>query len=229
MANEKPSPTSVKISKRHLAQRRAKKITLRELAETYGVSTTTIWLELKRQGFPTGKPRGRSADREKHEEVLRLAAKGLSLHHIGKQLGLSAEGVRRVLARYGRPTSSLVFWCSRCGAQLTTGKRTKVNPHALCLSCLQKEPNTSLAMRVRSLRLAAHLTQEELAALSGLSSPTIWKIEQEGWKPAVESIAKVAKALKVNLATLLESATLPNWGDMENRVEDVSRKDSENH
>jgi DNA-binding XRE family transcriptional regulator len=205
MASEKTKTASLRISRKHLAQRRAGKITLRELSEHYGVSTTTIWLELKRRGFPIGKPRGRAPDQEKHREVLRLAAKAWSLHQIGRHLGLSAEGVRKVLARHGRPTASLVFPCARCGAHLTTGKRTKVNPHALCLSCLKKELNASLAQRVRSLRLAANLTQEELAARSGLSPPTIWKIEQEGWQPAEASIAKVAKALNVSITALLEA------------------------
>jgi hypothetical protein len=69
----------MKIPRRLLEQRRARTITRREMATACGVSIWQVWRELKRLGFPTGHPWGRTSDPAKVQEVLELAGRGLGL------------------------------------------------------------------------------------------------------------------------------------------------------
>ena len=66
--------------------------------------------------------------------------------------------------------------------------------------------NEKIAARVRHLRKAQGCPQETLAERSGLSIPTVSRIERGGQAPTVESLAAIAKALDAPLASLFEFA-----------------------
>ena len=51
-------PKRCRIPQRLLERRRAGKVTLREMALACGVSISVVWRELKRLGFPIGRPGG---------------------------------------------------------------------------------------------------------------------------------------------------------------------------
>ena len=52
--------------------------------------------------------------------------------------------------------------------------------------------------KIRKVRKAAHLTQKELAKLSGIAEITIRKYENNERNPKKEQIEKIAKALNMN-------------------------------
>lgn len=60
-----------------------------------------------------------------------------------------------------------------------------------------------LAEKVRELRLAAGMTQEDLAAASGLTRPTIQNIER-GRRVYRTTVRLVAEALETTVAELTE-------------------------
>jgi DNA-binding XRE family transcriptional regulator len=62
---------------------------------------------------------------------------------------------------------------------------------------------SQLATNVRRLRMAAGLTQTELAKLSGMNRSHLCRLEGGGRKPTVDTLARLAKALKVAPGSLL--------------------------
>jgi DNA-binding XRE family transcriptional regulator len=61
-------------------------------------------------------------------------------------------------------------------------------------------------MRVRQARLKAGLTQEGLAQLAGVTTQTIWRIENEAtFNHHIQTLRLIAKALSLNLSRLLNS------------------------
>ncbi|MGW3545658.1 helix-turn-helix domain-containing protein [Nocardia niigatensis] len=62
----------------------------------------------------------------------------------------------------------------------------------------------NLARRLREYRVAKFLTQEELADLSGVSRPTIARIESGTAKPRPRTVRKLAAALGIEPGNLVE-------------------------
>lgn len=60
-----------------------------------------------------------------------------------------------------------------------------------------------IAENVRKARLGAGFTQLELAKKSGLSTNYISRIERADVSPTVETLEKLAKALKLNSSDIL--------------------------
>ncbi|MES2318715.1 MAG: helix-turn-helix transcriptional regulator [Pseudomonadota bacterium] len=58
-------------------------------------------------------------------------------------------------------------------------------------------------MILKQLRISRHLSQEQLAQMSGLNVRTIQRIES-GHKPSVESLKCLASALEVDIPTLTQ-------------------------
>ena len=62
-----------------------------------------------------------------------------------------------------------------------------------------------LGQRIRNYRLAENLSQEKLAELSGCHHTYIGQIERGEKNATIESIEKIAAALKVSLSKLFEN------------------------
>jgi transcriptional regulator with XRE-family HTH domain len=62
----------------------------------------------------------------------------------------------------------------------------------------------TLAMRLKRLRGARSLTQEQLAKRSGVSHGYLARLEVGMHDPSLSALAKLAKALGVPVTTLLE-------------------------
>ena len=155
-----------------LCQYQAEEITLQQLADLHDVSVSTIWRELKRRGICRGSRRGRPVNNQTREAVLVLAAKGWSRQQIAKQLKVTPEWVRSILAEQGLSVSYQILKCSQCGTVLATGHKAhqpKAQRHVVCASCLDKQAWLPFAQRLKSLRLTQNMSVAQLSAKCGLS------------------------------------------------------------
>jgi transcriptional regulator with XRE-family HTH domain len=65
----------------------------------------------------------------------------------------------------------------------------------------------TVAKNIRMLRLARGLTQEELSELAGINRNYTGMIEREERSPTVDTLEKIAAALKVDPVAMLEVGT----------------------
>lgn len=63
----------------------------------------------------------------------------------------------------------------------------------------------SFGRKIRTLRLAAGLSQEQLASLCGLDRTYIGGIERGERNPALKNIYRLAQALNLHISQLFES------------------------
>lgn len=56
---------------------------------------------------------------------------------------------------------------------------------------------------VRQLRKSRELTQDELAARSGLASDTVRRMENGGVSPSLNSLLRLSRGLEIRLSTIL--------------------------
>ena len=68
----------------------------------------------------------------------------------------------------------------------------------------QKPLRQIMAENLRVLRLAAHISQEELAGLCGLHRTYISDIERCNRNVSIDNIEKIAKALHITASDLLK-------------------------
>ena len=64
--------------------------------------------------------------------------------------------------------------------------------------------NTNIAMRIKILRERQKISQEELAARSGISRGYLARLETGRHDPTITTLEKLAKALKVPVGKLLK-------------------------
>jgi DNA-binding XRE family transcriptional regulator len=69
-----------------------------------------------------------------------------------------------------------------------------------------KRGQATLGARIRSIREAAHLTQQELAAAAGIGRVTLVRIEGGEQSPRYETLAALARALGCGLQELVAGA-----------------------
>jgi len=196
---------NLEIAPELLRQYQAEEITLQQLAGLHGVSVSTIWRVLKRRGICRGSRRGRPVNTETREAVLVLAAQGWSRQQIAKQLKVTPEWVRSILAEQGLSVSYQILKCRQCGAVIATGHKAhqpKANRRVVCPSCLEKQPWLPLSERLKSLRLAQNLSVAQLSAKSGLSRAAIGTYERGKGQPTPENARKLADGLGVSLLLL---------------------------
>ena len=70
----------------------------------------------------------------------------------------------------------------------------------------QKQPASAFGARLIALRKAAGLTQVQLAAALGISQPTLSYHEAEAGPPSADLLIRLAAALRVPVADLLQDA-----------------------
>lgn len=70
-----------------------------------------------------------------------------------------------------------------------------------------KKIESQFGERVRELRLAKGLTQEELAFKAGIHRTYLGGIERDERNPALKNIASIAKALDIMISGLFEFNT----------------------
>jgi transcriptional regulator with XRE-family HTH domain len=121
--------------------------------------------------------------------MARLRAQGLSLAEIGRQFGVSKQAVQDTLSRLGRMAS---FPCAGCGAEVAAAP--DAGP-VLWRACRARRGNAPFAVRLQACRLAAGLTQAELARRIGVSGRTVANWENENYRPNPEALRCLAEVL----------------------------------
>jgi transcriptional regulator with XRE-family HTH domain len=147
-------------------------------------------------------PRGRKPNLEKRQRVAELRQQGLTLTEIGAQLGISKQAVKQLLDAQGcQDTGLLTIFCDRCKAAIA-----RLSAHArpsagltLCRACLSSEPAATFGQRLRGLRIAASMTQRELAQRAGLPRNTIGQYERDQRQPTGQLLADLKKLLGPDL------------------------------
>ena len=104
----------------------------------------------------------------------------------GKRFVLEASRLAPSAVTNGTPSSS---------GQLAAATQ------ALALSSID---GTKLGARIRELRLAANLTQAELARRTGIHRPNIARVEAGRHTPSLETLARLAAAIGVPTASVLD-------------------------
>ena len=162
-------PADASIGQRLRAFRVAAKLTQTELALKVGVDTSMI-----------------SAWERGYKQPLRPNL--VKLGHI-----LGAECISNSTLHCPRRKT---ISCQDCGKLITKFlKSVYGNGRVWCLDCLAKHPEAPFGQRLVSHRLAAGMTQRELAAKAGVFSASVAWYERDKGLPASDSLAKLARVL----------------------------------
>jgi transcriptional regulator with XRE-family HTH domain len=135
--------------------------------------------------------RGRPPDETRRQLVAELRTRGLSLAEVGRELGVSKQAVHQLL-RAAAVSGRGHVRCAAYGAAVArSALRPPRGPAVLCLACLSGRPGAPFAERLKAHRLAAGLTQAELARRAGLAKESIGKYERGHARPGPKSLARV--------------------------------------
>jgi transcriptional regulator with XRE-family HTH domain len=182
---------------------RAGEITLRQLADQFGVASCTIWRELKRGGICRDSRRGRPPSSRKRSLVLALASLGHTRREIAEKLGVTAEWVRTILADNGLAVSLQVLKCKCCRTPVAKGHKAYQGTRPLCVACVQQRRHVPFAQRLLAFRLARELSRAQLAFQAGLSPALVGNYERGVGRPTPQTTRKLALALEVTIADLV--------------------------
>jgi DNA-binding XRE family transcriptional regulator len=139
---------------------------------------------------------GRRPDHERRREIFALGAQGLTRRAIGRRLNVSRQSVHQVLARCHDRTSPVGVQGPKCGTEITRRSALTHNDlQILYLACLGRLPEAGLGQRLQSHRVAADLTQGDLAKQVGVHPRTLLSYEQGATAPAGRTLTKSARVL----------------------------------
>lgn len=83
-------------------------------------------------------------------------------------------------------------------------------------------PEKEICKRIRELRKRLKLTQEQFAAIVGLSNDCIGKIERGVSIPSLSTVQKITAAVKMPLSEFLVSEPEEHYGEMTSAISDLS-------
>src|SRR5262249_36490002 len=132
------------------------------------------------KGASVGNANSRRPDHERHRLVLRLRERGLTLAEIARRLGVTKQAVSGMLARLegcGRQPRFPVR-CRECDRLIGEDGAAPQNSPVYCLDCLAGVPDVTFGQRLKAHRLAAKLTQKELARRTGLHHRSVIGLER---------------------------------------------------
>jgi DNA-binding XRE family transcriptional regulator len=120
-----------------------------------------------------------------------LREQGLSFRAIAERLGVTTQAAHQ-LFRSPRRTG---LTCRGCGGLVAPDRDPGREPQGVyCRDCLRSHPRVAFAVRLRSLRLAAGLTQTDLARRCGVNPNTLGQCER-GRRPAPSTLEKLVRVL----------------------------------
>jgi transcriptional regulator with XRE-family HTH domain len=123
---------------------------------------------------------GRRPNRELRSEISRLRDQGLTQAEIGRRVGVSRQAVQQNLRAMNKETLAPPICCRVCRRVVCENHRPgTISPDVLCLECLAKGHAEHFGERLRSFRVAAGLTQEELGKQIGTSRNHIGEYERK--------------------------------------------------
>jgi DNA-binding XRE family transcriptional regulator len=123
--------------------------------------------------------RGRKPDVARRQQVLQLRRQGLTYEQIGAQLGITKQAAHSL---FGKVLADGPLLCWGCGAAVADSDKLQ-GKAVLCSACKTKRPEVTFGEKLRSLRLACGMTQQELADAAGLTRVTIANFERELFGP----------------------------------------------
>jgi DNA-binding XRE family transcriptional regulator len=141
-----------------------------------------------------GSSSGRRPKPGRRQRILGLRASGLKVAQIARRLEVAYQLVQYYLKTAGLRRG--VVRCRACGAEVATGPRTiELNRAPVCLPCLANRPEAPFSERLKAHRLAAGLTQAELAERAGVPVGTIGPYEWREVTPGADIVARLARVL----------------------------------
>lgn len=69
----------------------------------------------------------------------------------------------------------------------------------------------TVGKNIKRIRKEKGLTQKKLGELCGIAEPTIRKYESDKLNPKIETVDKIASALRVNIVDIMEQFTMEQW------------------
>lgn len=120
-----------------------------------------------------------------------LRAAGLTYRQIGDRMGVSRQCVQQAL-RHSDAAKLVPVHCRECGTVITRMRTAHNNDgQVYCLDCLPTDARFS--ERLRAYRLAAQLTQAELAAQVSVPPAMIHGWERSPGKPSPPNVAALVR------------------------------------
>lgn len=132
----------------------------------------------------------------KRARMVRLRAQGLTLQEIGKRLGISRQRVHVLLKEEAATAPGIT--CRKCGREIAPWPGASRNlGQVYCLDCLPA--SASFGQRLRAYRVAAKLTQAELASRIGVPPGMICYWERDQRRPMRRNVAALTAILGAGL------------------------------
>jgi hypothetical protein len=145
-----------------------------------------------------GKRKRRLSALERQGHMFDLRQQRLSFAAIARQMQVTRQAVHQALQSFAR------LRCCSYQAELNqAGARAPDRGKALCLPCLARHPEESFAEHLRSFRIAAGLTRQELARRTRLSAGRLASYESgfartTSWADQVRLFQALGVRLVVN-------------------------------
>jgi transcriptional regulator with XRE-family HTH domain len=142
---------------------------------------------------------GRRPDLRRRRQIAEWRAQGLSYGQIGRRLGISRQCVGENLRAAVRPPAPAVP-CRRCGAVIIpAGAEVRGEGSLLCAACAWRKPGVRFGDVLKAHRLAAGLTQLELARQAGVELRTLYNYEAGRARPGWDTLVKLVRVLGAGL------------------------------
>jgi transcriptional regulator with XRE-family HTH domain len=130
--------------------------------------------------------------------MARLRAEGLTFVQIARVFGVTKQRVGKVLRDITATTTAAR--CCACRAVVADGLSQVPNrTPMLCLGCLARAPGVAFGERLRTHRLTAGLTQEQLARKAAVTAMTISLYERGARRPTSGTLGRLAEVLGAGL------------------------------
>jgi DNA-binding XRE family transcriptional regulator len=139
---------------------------------------------------------GATPDYARRRLIAELRAKGMTYAAIGNRLGVTLQCVHSIIDNE-KQKNAREAKCKHCGTVVARGRVANKTARAiLCPSCLASRPAVPFSQRLRSCRVAAGLTRNELAQRSGVKVATIAYYESVvARRPQPETVRMLARVL----------------------------------
>jgi len=136
---------------------------------------------------------GARVDKGRRRRVLRLRSQGLTLDAVAARLRVTRQTVCNDLKAAGAyGTAARCAWCRReVGPRL----REPGDAPAYCPDCLDRHPDVSFAVRLKSWRLTLGLTVAGLARELGLATRSVRQYEHGRCLPGWYGLCRLARVL----------------------------------
>jgi transcriptional regulator with XRE-family HTH domain len=138
---------------------------------------------------------GRHPDGKRRRRVAELREQGLSFRAIARRFGVTPQATQQLFRSPPRPGLK----CRGCGVLVAPDRDPSRFPGGVyCRECLGSKPRVAFAVRLRSLRAAAGLTQQQLAEKAGVALRTVSSLEQGVNESVLSTLLALGDALGVN-------------------------------